>query len=202
MAANDDIRNLLDATDIATIFLDINLNIRRFTPKSTELFHLTAADIGRPIEHFATTLKDARLVEKARTVLNDLGQHESEAEDDKGRRYRMRVRPYRTSNNVIAGLVITFENISKYRELVDALTESETLWRGFVENAPMGIFIMTDGRFAYLNSGARQLFGAGGSGRNAGNAGPRPSPSRLIYSVEQPARHARQPRKNRWRQLK
>ena len=162
VAANDDIKNLLDATDIATIFLDINLNIRRFTPRSTELFHLTAADIGRPIEHFATTLKEARLVEKARTVLKDLGQHESEAEDAEGRRYRMRVRPYRTSNNVIAGLVVTFENISTYRQLVDALTESETLWRGLVENAPMGIFIVTDGRFAYLNPGARQLFGVGG----------------------------------------
>ncbi|OGR19873.1 MAG: chemotaxis protein CheR, partial [Desulfobacterales bacterium GWB2_56_26] len=120
VAANDDIRNLLDATDIATIFLDINLDVRRFTPKSTELFHLTGADIDRPIEHFATTLKDVRLVEKARTVLSDLSPHESEAEDHKGRRYRMRVRPYRTSNNVIAGVVITFENISKYRELVDA----------------------------------------------------------------------------------
>lgn len=63
---------------------------------------------------------------------------------------------------MIAGVVITFENISKYRELVDALTESETLWRGLVENAPMGIFIVTDGRFAYLNPGAQQLFGAGG----------------------------------------
>lgn len=161
VATNDDIKNLLDATDIATIFLDIDLNVRRFTPKATELFHLTAADIGRPIEHFATTLKDVRLTENARIVLKDLGQHESEASDDQGRRYRMRVRPYRTTNNVIAGVVITFEDVTNYKELVGALSESETLWRGFVENAPMGIFITTDGTFAYLNPRALELFGAG-----------------------------------------
>jgi hypothetical protein len=69
------------------------------------------------------------------------------------------VRPYRTINNVIDGVVVTFEDISKYKELMDALTESESLWRGLVENAPMGIFIMTNGRFAYLNPEALEIFG-------------------------------------------
>ncbi len=160
VAANDDIKNLLDATEIATIFLDINLQVRRFTPKSTELFHLTATDIGRPIEHFATTLKGVRLVDCAAEVIKDLGQHESEVEDEKNNRFRMRIRPYRTLNNVIAGVVITFEDITKYKEVVDALTESETIWRGLVENAPMGIFILSEERFAYLNPGALALFGA------------------------------------------
>ena len=95
----------------------------------------------------------------AQKVLNDLGQHESEVGEDKGNKYRMRIRPYQTLNNVIEGVVVTFEDISKLKELVDALTESETLWRGLVENAPMGVFIMTEDRFAYLNPEALQIFG-------------------------------------------
>ena len=159
IAANDDIKNLLDATEIATIFLDIELKVRRYTPKATELFHLTASDIGRPIMHFATSLENVRLIEYAEKVLTDLSQHESEVGDEKGNSYRMRVRPYRTINNVIDGVVVTFEDISKYKELMAALTESESLWRGLVENAPMGIFIMTNGRFAYLNPEAMKIFG-------------------------------------------
>jgi two-component system CheB/CheR fusion protein len=161
VAANDDIKNLLDATDIATIFLDIDLNVRRFTPKAIELFHLTSGDVGRPVEHFATTLQNVKLVDFAAKVLKELVHHESEVADEKGRRYRMRIRPYRTLNNVIAGVVVTFEDISQYKELVEALTESETRWRGLVETAPMGIFIITAGRFAYLNPNARQIFAAG-----------------------------------------
>lgn len=163
VAANDDIKNLLDATEIATIFLDIDMQVRRFTPKAAALFHLTSADVGRPIEHFASTLKNVRLVEYASKVLRDLVQHESEVEDEEANIYRMRVRPYRTLNNVIAGVVVTFEEISQYKEVLEALSESETLWRGLVESAPMGILIMIDRRFAYLNSGSLKLFGAGSS---------------------------------------
>lgn len=64
---------------------------------------------------------------------------------------------------MIAGVVVTFEEISQYKKVVDALTESETLWRGLVESAPMGIFIMTDRRFAYLNPDSLKLFGASSS---------------------------------------
>jgi PAS domain S-box-containing protein len=168
VAANDDIKNLFDATEIASIFLDTDLQIRRFTPKLTNLFHLTAADIGRPIGHFATTLKDLKLVEYAQKVLIDLGQHEAEVDDGKGSIYRMRVRPYRTMNNVIDGVVVTFEDISKYKELVEALTESESLWRGLVENAPMGIFIITHEHFSYLNPEALEIFGASSQERILG----------------------------------
>ena len=60
-------------------------------------------------------------------------------------------------------MVVTFEEISQYKEVVDALIESETLWRGLVESAPMGIFIMTDRRFTYLNPGSLKLLGASSS---------------------------------------
>lgn len=160
IATNDDIKNLLDATEIATIFLDIDLQIRRFTPMATHLFHLTPADIGRPISHFATSLQNVQLVEHAEQVLADLNHQELEVNDNMGNKYRMRLRPYRTLTNVIDGVVITFEDISKYTELLDALTESESLWRGLIENAPMGIFIITRDNFGYINPAALEIFGA------------------------------------------
>jgi two-component system CheB/CheR fusion protein len=158
--ANDDIKNLLDATQIATIFLDIDFNIRRFTPKVTDFLHLTASDIGRPIEHFATTLKDVQLQDYGRKVLTDLTVQEHEVENSQGRFYRMRVRPYRTLSNVIDGVVITFEDISEHKRVLKEGIEKEKQWRGLVENAPMGIFIQTDERFSYINPFASKLFGA------------------------------------------
>ncbi|TKB05968.1 chemotaxis protein CheB [Desulforhopalus sp. IMCC35007] len=114
--ANDDIKNLLDATAIAVIFLDIDLTVRRFTPTVTEMFPLTKADIGRPIEHFASSLIDVNLQACSRQVLKDLGLQETTVKDTKGKMYRMRIRPYRTVNNVIDGVVITFEDITQSQQ--------------------------------------------------------------------------------------
>lgn len=114
--ANDDIKNLLDATAIAVIFLDIDLAVRRFTPTVTEMFPLTKSDIGRPIEHFASSLIDVDLQSCSRKVLKDLGLQETIVKDTRGKMYRMRIRPYRTVNNVIDGVVITFEDITQTKK--------------------------------------------------------------------------------------
>lgn len=159
VAANDDIKNLLAATQIATIFLDIDLNIRRFTPQTRDFFHLTLTDIGRPIEHFASTLQGIKLKDCAAQVLNDLGQYEQEVTDEQGQIYRMRIRPYRTLNNVIEGVVVTFENITEYKIVQKALNETEEKWRGLVENAPMFIAIVANKQFVYVNPFGIDLFG-------------------------------------------
>lgn len=119
--ANDDIKNLLDGTDIATIFLDVDLAVRRFTPSGKELFPLTTTDIGRPINHFASNLIDIDLHHFSRQVLDDLNLYESEVRDNDGNTYRMRIRPYRTTNNVIDGVVITFEDITKIKSIESQL---------------------------------------------------------------------------------
>ena len=72
----------------------------------------------------------------------------------------MRVRPYRTLNNVIDGVVVTFEDVTAHKKVLEALTESEDKWRGLVEHAPMGIFIVTNKHFSYLNPAAIELFAA------------------------------------------
>ncbi|MBU0676048.1 MAG: PAS domain-containing protein [Proteobacteria bacterium] len=114
---NDDMKNLLDSTQIATIFLDLTLCIRRFTPKVGEIIPLAGIDFGRPIKHFATALLNIDLEKDANDVLENLGMKEKEVQSKEGTFYRMRIRPYRTVNNVIDGVVITFEDITALKEI-------------------------------------------------------------------------------------
>jgi two-component system CheB/CheR fusion protein len=118
---NDDMKNLLDSTQIATIFLDLDLCVRRFTPKVVEIIPLTPQDSGRPIKHFATALIDTDLAEDSHQILQDLGMKEQEVRSKEGAFFRMRIRPYRTVNNVIDGVVITFEDITALKETQAAL---------------------------------------------------------------------------------
>jgi len=110
--ANDDMKNLLDSTEIAIIFLDKNLNIRKFTPRITDMIPLTLTDIGRPIRHFASTLNNIDLELLSKEVLQNLATKEAEVESSGGYTYNLRIRPYRTMNNVIDGVVITLEKIN------------------------------------------------------------------------------------------
>jgi two-component system, chemotaxis family, CheB/CheR fusion protein len=131
----DDLKNLLDSTEIATIFLDTDLRIRRFTPRATDIIPLAATDAGRPIEHLASTLEDADLAEYGQQVLYDLAVREVEVESKNDRSYIMRVRPYRTTTNVIDGVVITFQDITERKRIETALRESEQRFRPLFELA-------------------------------------------------------------------
>ena len=113
--ANDDINNLMSSTRIAIIFLDVNLCIQRFTATVTDIINLIDADIGRPLEHIAHNLEYRDLVADARTVLADLVEAEKEVEANNGRWYLTKVRPYRTNDNVIDGVVITFTDITEQK---------------------------------------------------------------------------------------
>lgn len=119
--ANDDIKNLLDATKIATIFLNNELEVRRFTSNATAIFPLKSTDTGRPIQHFSSSLIDVDLQSLAKQVLNDLNMVEVEVNDTDKKYYRMRIRPYRTVKNVIDGVVVTFEDITKIKEIESQL---------------------------------------------------------------------------------
>ncbi len=112
---SDDMKNLLAATQIATIFLDMDLCIHRFTPKVGDIIPLTAGDAGRPIDHFASNLIDVEIKHFAGKVLDDLVTRDVEVASKTGRDYLMRVMPYRTVNNLIDGIVITFNEYKKNR---------------------------------------------------------------------------------------
>jgi len=130
--ANDDMKNLLDSTDIATVFLDVDICIRRFTPRMTGIIPLAAADVGRPISHFSTTLVDADLDHDARQVLDDLVIREREVASKDGKVFLIRLRPYRTVANVIDGVVITFLDITERYRMQQAMLRQVNYAEGIV----------------------------------------------------------------------
>ena len=153
--ANDDMKNFLDSTQIGTIFLDIDLNIRRFNNMIVNLIPLSSMDIGRPVKHFSTELKDFNIVENAQQVLNDLVSREYEVQSQDNNFFRVRIIPYRTTHNVIDGVVITFENITEFKE---AILTAERL--SVMMNSSDAIIIQDkDGRITFWNCGAQKLYG-------------------------------------------
>jgi two-component system CheB/CheR fusion protein len=108
-----DMKNLLDSTQIATLFLDEKLNVRRFTEQARQLVNLRDGDAGRPLSDLTTRLGNPGLVERAAEVLRTLVASEEEVPGPEGRWYTVRVLPYRTVDNVIAGVVITFTDTTR-----------------------------------------------------------------------------------------
>ncbi|HME54593.1 MAG TPA: CheR family methyltransferase [Candidatus Lokiarchaeia archaeon] len=114
---NDDLNNLISSTDIATIFIDTCLNIKRFTPKSQFLFNLIKTDIGRPLHHIASNFEDADFIHDIHAVIETLAPVEKDIKlKDESAWYTMRIVPYRTEENVIDGVVITFFDITMKKE--------------------------------------------------------------------------------------
>jgi two-component system CheB/CheR fusion protein len=115
--SDNDMKNLLNSTEIAILFLDKELNIRRFTDSLTKIFKLRTTDIGRPITDLVTNLQYPDIDKHARQVLKTLSTIESPVSTLNSRWYNTRIMPYRTSDDRIDGLVITFTDISKHKLL-------------------------------------------------------------------------------------
>lgn len=123
--SNNDMNNLLAGTDVGTVFIDRDLRILRFTPSATEIVNLIPADIGRPIAHIAINLVNYdTLLSDARRVFETLVSKEVEVQATDGSWYLMRILPYRTQQNVIDGIVLTFVNISTLRATQQQLQAS------------------------------------------------------------------------------
>jgi len=127
---SNDLQNVLYSTDVATIFLDADLNIRFYTPATKSLFNVIPGDIGRPLADLNSLATDSDLLADARTVLRKLTPLEREIESRKGVSFIRRILPYRTHDNGVEGVVITFTDISDQKHtahaLVAAKQEAET----------------------------------------------------------------------------
>ncbi len=112
---NDDMQNLLNSTEVATVFLDRDLNIRRYTEQARQLINLIPTDVGRPLADLVSNLAYEVPVADCREVLRTLVFKFTEVRTKEGRWYLMRVMPYRTAENVIDGVVITFVDINQVK---------------------------------------------------------------------------------------
>jgi two-component system CheB/CheR fusion protein len=161
--AHSDLQNLMAATDFGTLFLDSRLRIKRFTDKVTELFSLAPSDEGRPITDFSHQLDYQDLAKDSKAVLTDLVPVRREVKSSAGRWYEVRMRPYRTLDDRIDGVVITFVDVSERLKVEEALRASEhTLLqqKTLIDLSRDPIFVWDfDGGIIEWNRGSEELYG-------------------------------------------
>ncbi len=157
---NNDMKNLLNSTDIATLFLDKELNIRRYTIQATKIFKLIKSDIGRPFTDLVSDLIYPELAADALEVLRTLVFIQKQIPAKDGRWFSIRIMPYRTFDDRIDGLVITFINLSDLKQVEVKLHETEQL-NSLLLNSSSDVIIKlsTDGKILEFNSEAEKFFG-------------------------------------------
>jgi len=161
--AINDMNNLLAGTGIGTIFVDLQLRILRFTPTVTQIINLIPTDVGRPVGHIVSNLLGyARLIEDIKEVLDSLVPKDIEVQTLEGSWYLLRIRPYRTLENIIKGAVITFTDISEMKQARELLKESKTIRRlaAVVHDAGDAITLQDmEGHILAWNPRAEKIYG-------------------------------------------
>jgi len=154
--AHSDLQNLTLVMEVGTLFLDTELRIKMFTPPITDIFNITQFDIGRVVTDFTNRLDYPPLVDEARQVLRLLAPIEREVRSTSGNYYVMRMRPYRTIEDRIEGVVVTLVDISARLKMEHALSRSEQQFRALVRASSQVLYRMNADW-----TEMRELFGGG-----------------------------------------
>jgi two-component system, chemotaxis family, CheB/CheR fusion protein len=160
LRVNNDMKNLLNSTDIATLFLDKELNIRRYTNQATKIFKLIKSDVGRPFTDQVSDLLYPELADDAIEVLRTLVFIQKQVAAKDGRWFSIRIMPYRTFDDRIDGLVITFINISNLKNVEEKFYDTQQLFQLLV-NSSSDIFLQLNNKWEILefNPAAEKSFG-------------------------------------------
>jgi two-component system CheB/CheR fusion protein len=153
---NNDMANLLNSAEIATVFLSSNLHVKRFTPSITGIIPLVQTDVGRPITHLTTHLKYEHLVADVKEVLARLSPKEVEVESTGGQWYQLRIIPYRTLDNFIGGAVLSFHEITPRKRMELQLQAAREMAKDLLDALP-GPALVLDGAFGVVAANASFL---------------------------------------------
>lgn len=159
--SNDDFQNLIDSTDIATVFLERSLRVKLFTPSAREIFNLILSDVGRPLSDITGKLIYEDLLRDIEKVQDRLHTVEREVATSDGRWYMMRLLPYRTKEDRINGVVLTFFDVTKRKQTEEQLRLGEERLRLMMESvADYAIITLNaEGIVESWNVGAQRIFG-------------------------------------------
>jgi two-component system CheB/CheR fusion protein len=140
--SNDDMHNLLSSVQVATVFVDQQLNVKRFTAPAKKVFRLRDSDIGRPVSDLVVNLDYQSLVEDCQEVLRTLVFAEREVQTSEGEWRLMRILPYRTANNVIDGLIITVTDIQRLKEAQRHMADGRVLFEDILTSLPIPLVLL------------------------------------------------------------
>lgn len=147
----NDMKNLLDNINIGTVFLNDGLNIKRFTREAVQVYRLVASDVGRPLGDIKSNIRDDDLLADAQTVLDSLVPREREVCTTGGAWYLARIQPYRTLDNVIDGVVLTFTDISKRMQAEAAMKDARELAESIVDTVREPLVVL-DGTLKVISA--------------------------------------------------
>ncbi|HET8547388.1 MAG TPA: CheR family methyltransferase, partial [Bryobacteraceae bacterium] len=142
--ANSDLQNLLNSTEIATIFLDGELRIKTFTPAAGAVFRLIASDAGRPITDLAAQFADVDFVPDIRETLRTLKARERQLAGTGGQHYQLRVLPYRSIKNVIEGVVLTFTDVTQAKQAARLVEDAKIYAENIVATIRDPLLVLDD----------------------------------------------------------
>lgn len=158
---NDDMDNLMASTDIGTLFIDVDLCVRKFTQPSAKVFHLIKSDLGRPIAHISNEFANYDSFQKdVEEVLRRSKAKEVEATVRDGLWYLVRILPYRTGGKVVTGVVVTLIDITEQHEAKGQIINHNEELTKLLETSPAATIMVTaEGDIRFVNSEAEQMIG-------------------------------------------